>query len=42
MTEIDALLDKIAHSGLSSLTAKERARLEAARADLLKRESGRP
>lgn len=42
MTEVDALLDKIAHSGLSSLTAKERARLEAARADLLKRESGRP
>lgn len=41
MAEIDALLDKIAKSGLSSLTAKERARLEAARAVLLKKESGR-
>jgi membrane associated rhomboid family serine protease len=41
MAEIDALLDKIAQSGLSSLTAKERAKLDAARADLLKRESGR-
>lgn len=30
MAEVDALLDKIAQSGISSLTAKERARLEAA------------
>lgn len=35
--EVDALLDKIARSGLASLTPKERARLDAARADLLKR-----
>jgi hypothetical protein len=41
MSEIDALLDKIAQSGISSLTAKERAKLDAARAELLKRESGR-
>jgi hypothetical protein len=32
-----ALLDKIAQSGIGSLTAKERARLESARAELLKR-----
>ncbi len=42
MAEIDALLDKIARSGISSLTAKERAKLEAARADLQKRSSSRP
>ncbi|MBK9990399.1 MAG: rhomboid family intramembrane serine protease [Verrucomicrobia bacterium] len=41
MAEVDALLDKIAQSGLNSLTSKERAKLDAARADLLKRESGR-
>ena len=41
MAEIDALLDKIAQSGISSLTAKERAKLDAARAELLKRESSR-
>lgn len=41
MAEVDALLDKIAQSGLGSLTAKERAKLDAARAALLKRESGR-
>lgn len=41
MAEVDALLDKIAQSGLGSLTAKERAKLDAARADLLKRDSGR-
>lgn len=40
MAEVDALLDKIAQSGISSLTAKERAKLDAARAELLKRESG--
>lgn len=39
--EVDALLDKIAKSGINSLTVKERARLESARADLLKREAGR-
>jgi hypothetical protein len=38
MAEVDALLDKIARSGVSSLTAKERARLDAARNELLKRE----
>lgn len=37
MAEIDALLDKIAKSGISSLTPKERAKLEAAREGLLKR-----
>jgi hypothetical protein len=41
MAEVDALLDKIARSGIRSLTAEERARLEAARADLLKRDAGR-
>ena len=41
MTEIDALLDKIAKTGIRSLTAQERAKLEAARADLLKRDPGR-
>jgi len=41
MAEIDALLDKIAQSGLHSLTAKERAKLEQGRANLLKKESGR-
>jgi len=35
--EIDALLDKIALSGVSSLTAKERARLDSARNELLNR-----
>ncbi len=37
MAEVDALLDKIAKSGIASLTAKERARLDAARDDLLKK-----
>jgi hypothetical protein len=41
MAEVDALLDKIATSGISSLTAKERARLEAAREGLMKRGVGR-
>ena len=36
--EMDALLDKIAQSGMASLTAKERARLEAAREELLKKD----
>lgn len=39
MAEVDALLDKIAKSGIGSLTAKERERLEKARAELLRRES---
>jgi hypothetical protein len=38
---VDALLDKIATNGISSLTAKERAKLEAAREDLMKRGAGR-
>ncbi len=37
MAEVDALLDKIAQSGLHSLTPAERARLEAAREDLQRR-----
>ena len=41
MAEVDALLDKIAQSGMASLTAKERAKLDAARADLIKRGTGR-
>ena len=41
MAEVDALLDKIAKSGIGSLTTKERARLDAARNDLLKKTSGR-
>lgn len=41
MAEIDALLDKIARSGIGSLTPKERAKLDAARADLLRKSSGR-
>lgn len=36
--EMDRLLDKIAKSGIASLTAAERSRLEKARQDLLKRE----
>jgi membrane associated rhomboid family serine protease len=36
-SEVDALLDKIAQSGIGSLTEKERARLESARAQLLKK-----
>ena len=40
MAEVDALLDKIAQSGYASLTAKERARLDAARDELRKKESG--
>ncbi len=38
MAEIDALLDKIATSGIDSLTAKERAKLESARAALKRRD----
>lgn len=41
MAEVDALLDKIAKSGISSLTPKERAKLEAAREGLMKRGAGR-
>lgn len=36
MAEMDALLDRIAKSGISSLTPKERARLDAARENLIK------
>ncbi|PTY07592.1 hypothetical protein DB347_04990 [Opitutaceae bacterium EW11] len=39
MREIDALLDKIAQSGIHSLTDAERAKLEDAREDLLRRHS---
>jgi hypothetical protein len=41
MDDIDALLDKIAKSGINSLTSKERARLEKGRENLLKKDSGR-
>lgn len=41
MGEIDALLDKIAKHGIGSLSARERARLEKAREDLMKRETPR-
>jgi MFS family permease len=41
MAEMDALLDRIAKSGIESLTTKERARLEAARESLLKRSKTR-
>lgn len=37
MAEVDAVLDKIARSGIASLTAKERATLDAAGAQLTKR-----
>lgn len=39
LDSIDPLLDKIAKSGLNSLTAKERATLEKAREDLMKKEA---
>lgn len=41
MAEVDALLDKIAQHGIHSLTTEERARLESARAEMLKRGAGR-
>jgi len=41
MAEVDALLDKIAQSGISSLTPAERAKLDAARDDLKRRGPGR-
>ena len=41
MAEVDTLLDRIAKSGIHSLTAKERARLDAARETLLKSKSRR-
>jgi len=41
MAEVDALLDKIAQHGIHSLTTEERARLESARAEMLKRGGGR-
>ena len=42
MAEVDALLDKIAQSGIHSLTPKERAKLDAARSEMQKRSQGRP
>ena len=41
MAEVDVLLDKIAKSGIGSLTPKERAKLESAREGLMKRGGGR-
>lgn len=41
MAEVDALLDKIARSGLGSLTADERARLDRGREAIRRRSSGR-
>lgn len=41
MVEVDALLEKIAQSGISSLTAKERAKLDAARDDLMRKRASR-
>ncbi len=41
MAEVDALLDKIAKTGFASLTVKERAKLESARAEMLKKNSVR-
>lgn len=37
MAEMDALLDKIARSGIASLSSKERAKLDQSRAELLKK-----
>jgi hypothetical protein len=39
MPEVDALLDKIAKSGIGSLTSREREKLERARKELLRRET---
>lgn len=41
MAEVDALLDKIAKSGIGSLTAKERATLDSAQRELKRRRSSR-
>ena len=41
MAEVDALLDKIAQSGIGSLTPQERAKLDAARSEMMKRSKGR-
>ncbi len=41
MAEIDALLDKIARSGVESLTPKERDRLESARKKIIKKKTRR-
>jgi hypothetical protein len=38
--DIDPLLDKIARSGINSLTSAEKAKLERARAALLKKDPG--
>ncbi len=39
--EVDALLDKIAQSGFGSLTPKERAKLDSARDEIMRRGAGR-
>ena len=41
MVEMDALLDKIARSGMSSLTAKERSKLAKAREELMQKKTER-
>lgn len=41
MVEMDALLDKIAKTGMSSLTAKERAKLAKAREEMMQKKSER-
>jgi len=41
MAEMDGLLDKIARSGMSSLTAKERAKLAKAREEMMQKKSER-
>lgn len=41
MAEMDALLDKIAHTGMSSLTAKERAQLTKAREQMMQKKPDR-
>jgi hypothetical protein len=41
MAEVDALLDKIAESGIHSLTPKERAKLDAARVEMQRRDGHR-
>ncbi len=40
--DVDALLDKIAQSGIHSLTPEERARLDRSSAELMKRKGGAP
>ncbi|RXK55404.1 rhomboid family intramembrane serine protease [Oleiharenicola lentus] len=42
MADVDALLDKIARSGIHSLTPEERAQLDRSSAELMKRKGGAP